>query len=706
MKSIGKSTGKPTSPARSQSVSSEAPADAPRAGSPDVARNGRSTDPVRTEIFRNRFQGIVDEMGQLLMRAAHTVFVKETQDFVVALVTPEGEVFAASRKVGIWIAVGMPFATVLRAVPLAPGEIGITNSPDGSRGLVTHLPDVFLWKPIYQEGALICYAALFIHCTDIGGIVPGSVSVTAREQRQEGIELPPRVFSSGGQVDETLLDLFAVNSRIPEQNRGDIAAMVAALGQAEDRLHELLARYGSEEVASGIRQVLTHAEQQARAVFAQIPDGTYTFVDYLEGDYLPDPEPIRIELALRVAGSDLELDFTGTDPQVQAALNLPTYSQDGHYMIVLGLVNFLRTLNPTITYNSGMVRPVRVRIPEGTLLNPAPGAACGARQATFFRVADVVQGALSKALPERMPAVGAGQGAILLVSIPDFSTGREHISTVQPLVGGSGARVNRDGTDGVDFITGFYRNIPTEILECDMPLLVERYGLRPDSAGAGKYRGGMGIEYAIRVLYPGAAVTARGLERFDFQPWGRSGGEPGERSSIAYAPPGEEAREIGKIDVLRPLPNSLVTFRTPGGGGWGDPRTREQSAVLADVAEGLVSPEAARQRYGVVVTMDETGYRIDAAATERLRRERQPAHAEYTFGAYRADFEADLPDETQRALNRLVAGRPPIAQRFLRRQLREAIEDQWTAGEPADLEDLEAAFAAILQRFGLDASDG
>ncbi len=661
------------------------------------ATNPVKADVVATEIFRNRFQGIVDEMGQMLMRAAHTVFVKETQDFVVALVTPEGEVFAASRKVGIWIAIGMPFATVLRAVPLAEGEVGITNSPDRSRGLVTHLPDVFLWKPIYADGELVCYAALFIHCTDIGGIVPGSVSVTASEQRQEGIEVPPRKLKSGGQVDESLLDLFTANSRIPQQNRGDIFAMMGALDKAETRLHELLARYGRDEVIAGANNVLSHAEQQARAVFSSIPDGVYQFADYLEGDYLPDAQPIRIELALRVAGSDLELDFTGTDPQVQAALNLPTYSQDGHYMIVLGLVNFLRTLNPTITYNSGMVRPVRVTIPSGTLLNPAPGAACGARQATFFRVADVVQGAISQALPERMPAVGAGQGAILLVSIPDFATGREHISTVQPLVGGSGARTTRDGTDGVDFITGFYRNIPTEILECDMPLLVERYGLRPDSAGAGRFRGGMGIEYAFRVLYPGAVVTARGLERFHFQPWGRSGGEPGECSSIRYAPPGEDERDIGKIDVLRPLPNSVVTFRTPGGGGWGDPYTRDPRAVLADVAQGLVSPEAARMRYGVAV--GPRGNDVDQAETENLRIERQtPAAGDYSFGRYRADFEAELPGDLQRALNRLVAGYAPIAQRFLRQALVESLRARRRDGEPIDLD---AAFASILAHYGL-----
>lgn len=213
-------------------------------------------DLLRTEVFRNRFQGIVDEMGQMLMRAAHTVFVKETQDFVVSLVTPQGEVFSASRKLGIWIAIGMPFRQLLASVALSEGEVGITNSPDATHGLVTHLPDVFLWKPIFHGGQLICYAATFIHCTDIGGAVPGSISLTCSEQRQEGIEIRPNKLISGGEINESLLTTFVSNSRIPEQNRGDLMAMVAALDKAEDRLAELVDRYSSDEVCLGIDHVL------------------------------------------------------------------------------------------------------------------------------------------------------------------------------------------------------------------------------------------------------------------------------------------------------------------------------------------------------------------------------------------------------------------------------------------------------------------
>lgn len=646
---------------------------------------------VRTEIFRNRFQGVVDEMGYLLMRAAHNVFVKETQDFVVALVTPDGEVFAASRKVGIWIAIGLPFRHVVGSVPLSEGDVGITNSPDGSRGLVTHLPDVFLWKPVYAAGRLLCYAATFVHCTDVGGLVPGSVALTAREQRQEGMVIPPCRLIDRGRENTALLDAFLANSRVPEQNRGDLRAMLAALDKAEGRVHEMVARYGAEEVREGYTAVLAHAEQQARAIFSTIPGGSYHFVDYLEGDFVPGGQPIRIELTLRAGGGDVELDFSGTDLQIPAALNFPTHSQDGHYLIVMGLVNFLRTVNPEITYNSGMVRPVRVRIPRGSLLNPEPGAACGARQATFFRVADVVLGALARAVPQRVPTAGAGQGAILLVAAPDLKTGEERVSTVQPLVGGSGGRPWRDGTDGVDFVTGFYRNIPTEILEYEIPVVVERYGLRRDSAGPGRYRGGAGVEYTIRIAALGAVVTARGLERYHFQPWGRDGGHPGAPSRTVYEAPGAPAEEIGKIDVLRPGPGSRVTFMTPGGGGAGDPLARDPAAVLRDVEDGLVSVDAARSAYGVVIRDGA----VDGAETARARSVPRDAAPAFAFGIYREQFEAAWPAEMQRAINRLLEDRPPAVQQHLKVALLQAIRDLRRA-DPAAHVDLEALLAEIL----------
>lgn len=311
--------------------------------------------------------------------------------------------------------------------------------------------------------------------------------------------------------------------------------------------------------------LLDHAELQARSIIAALPDGEYTFWDHLEGDVVPEGRPLRIRLTLRIRGSDLEIDFTGTDPQVAAAFNVPTYGTDGHYLLVMALVNYMRTVQPDLLYNSGLVRPVRLRVPRGSLRNPEPFAPCGARQATFFGVADVVLGALAQALPHRMPAAGCGQGSIMLVSTADLERGERHVSIVQPLVGGSGARPAQGGTDGVDFTTGFYWNIPTEILEAEVPVRVETYALRPDSGGPRPDPRGDGA-----TLRPARAGPGGGRHR------ARSGALPvpavgeGRRAPGGVRPgvlegPGGCPCPVGKIDVLEVPPGG----RSRGGDGGG-----------------------------------------------------------------------------------------------------------------------------------------
>ncbi|MBI4247798.1 MAG: hydantoinase B/oxoprolinase family protein [Candidatus Rokubacteria bacterium] len=648
-------------------------------------------DPILQEVYKNLFQGIVDEAGQMIMRAAHTVFIKETQDFVVTLATPDGEAFAASRRIGIWLAIGMPLRSALEAVGTPrEGDVYITNDPEATRGLVTHLPDTFVWRPVFYRGELVCYAVAFVHLTDVGGLAPGSVQPSAAEQLQEGLIIPPTRLVSEGQLNEELLALMGANCRSPEQNRGDVRALLGAVNNAAQRLLGLIDKEGLESVRAGMSGVLDYAETQAREVFRTIPDGTYTFADYLEGDVVPDGRPIRIKLDLVARDGALTLDFSATDPQVRAALNIPTYGQPGHYLIVIGLVSFLRSVNPDVTYNSGLVRPVRLVAPRGSLLNPEAGAPCGARQATFFRVAEVVMGALAQAIPERIPAAGCGQGSILFVAVPDFTTGRSRVSIVQPLVGGSGGRPTMDGTDGVDFNTGFYRNIPSEVLESDMPVVVERYGLRPGSGGAGKFRGGMGLDYALTVLPPEGVLTSRGMERYVFQPWGREGGQPGANGRTALTTADGARAELGKIDVLRMLPRSTLEIQTAGGGGYGDPFARDPALVLADVLDGLVAPEQARQEYGVAIVES----RVDERETARLRQGARPPRERFNFGPTRVAYDERWPDALQTALNRLTAGLAPAPRQYVRGRLIEAIEQRRARGERLD----DTALGTVYQR--------
>jgi N-methylhydantoinase B len=638
-------------------------------------------DAIMLEVYKNLFQGIVDEAGQIIMRAAHTVFIKETQDFVVTLATPAGEAFAASRRIGIWLAIGLPLRAALEALgPPRDGDVYLSNDPDATRGLVTHLPDHFVWRPVFHRGELVCYAVAFVHLTDVGGLAPGSVQPSAAEQLQEGLIIPPTRLVSQGTLNEELLALMAANSRSSTQNRGDLRALLSAVDTAAQRVLDLIDKEGLASVRAGMASVLDYAESQARRVFRTIPDGTYTFADYLEGDVVPGGRPVRIKLDLVVQDGALTLDFSQTDPQVRAALNIATYSQDGHYLIVIGIVNFLRSIDPDITYNSGLVRPVRLVAARGTLLNPEPGAPCGARQATFFRVAEVIMGALAQAIPERIPAAGCGQGSILFVAVPDFTTGRSRVSIVQPLVGGSGGRPTMDGTDGVDFNTGFYRNIPTEVLESDMPVVVERYGLRPDSGGAGTFRGGVGLDYALTVLPPEAVLTSRGMERYVFQPWGREGGAPGANGSTTLVAADGSRTELGKIDVLRLAPRSTLIVQTAGGGGYGDPCDRAPDLVLADALDGLVSRERARRDYGVAIV----GAHVDEAETARLREGPRRPRPRFDFGPNRLDYEARWPDELQTAVNRLTAGLAAAPRQYVRGRLVEAAERRRASGARLD----------------------
>jgi N-methylhydantoinase B len=627
-------------------------------------------DGVMVEVLRNRFMGVVRELGSVIRNAAHTVFVKETADFGAYLVSPRGEVFMAPDDMGIFITIGTPMDAAIAAIDgYEDGDICLTNDPETSGGMVTHLPDFFMWTPIFapDRAQPIAFAFCFIHATDVGGLVPGSVSPTAQDMFQEGFILPPTKLYRRGELNRELLAILMANTRAPELNWGDVRAQMAGLRTARRRFQDLIVTYGTETVERGIEGVLAYSERQARAIIESIPDGTYTFSDYLEADFEGcQANPIRIKLDLIVEGSELTLDFSKTDPQVPLALNLVTHSKAGHNMVVPALVNYFRSLVPDLTYNSGMMRPVRVVAPRGSLLNPEPRAPVGARQATMFRVPEVIMGALAQAVPDQIPACGGGQGAIMFVAAPEFETGINRVSILQPLIGGSGGRPGADGTDGVDFVAGFYRNIPTEVLENDAPVLVERYGLRQDGGGPGRARGGLGLDYALRVLSPRATVTCRGMERFHFRPWGRAGGGPGSQGFARVRRADGEIEELPKIDRLELGPGDQLEIGTPCGAGYGWALERPPELVREDVLDGYVSEEAAREQYGVVIV---DGI-VDLAATKALRAQlgRQPP-PDFDPGPERAAYEKVWTDELQDAVNAAVWAYPAGIRGVIRERL-------------------------------------
>lgn len=637
------------------------------------------TDPVLLEILRNRFHAVVEEMATVTLRTSFTVFVKETSDFGACLVAPHGELMAAPTETSVSLMVGLPGAEAINAFKAyAEGDVGIANDPDTTRGLSTHLPDIFLWKPIFVDGEIVAFAFNFIHSSDVGGKVPGSISPTATDIFQEGLRIPPLKLMKAGVLNQDVLDMILLNSRIPEQNWGDIKAQLASLTIAERRVQEMAARYGREVVKQGIVDLLALAEQRARRLIGQIPDGSWTASDYMEPD--GDERPIRIEVTMTVQGGEIVLDFTGTDLQVAAAFNMPSAGQRVHYMLALALLNWFRTQDPEVPYNSGLLRPVRMVLPRGTVLNPDPGAACGVRAATFFRAMDVIMACMAEALPDASPAASAGAMCIILLAIQDPDTGRPRITVAQPLSGGSGARPRQDGIDGTSFTGGWLRNVPNEVLESEMPIVVENYGYRTDAAAPGARRGGAGLDFRFRNLAPELVVTARGLERFQFQAWGLAGGAAGPNTVVTRNPGRPDATQPGRFELLRLGPGEVLAFQSCAGGGHGDPLQRPAEAVERDVRAGFITPAAAERDYGVVLRDGVA----DAAATARCRAGRPSAPLGFAFGAHRAAFEQLWPEALQRALIALLLEQPAARRPLLSRRLQAFVKARRASGLAVD----------------------
>jgi N-methylhydantoinase B len=663
---------------------------------------------IRLEILLNRFQAIVDEMAQVVSRTAHTVFVKETQDYGAVLVSRGGEVFAAPRRYGVLMMIGMPMEAAIAACgeDVREGDVFISNDPDATRGMATHLSDVYLWKPIFIDGRLLCWTWSFIHVSDIGGRVPGSIAPSSTEVFQEGLRIPPQKLYVGGELNKALRDMILMNTRTPDQNWGDMKACLAGLATAERRVHELVAQYDFATIDATVDQVLDYAETQARRVIAHVPDGTYRYTDYIEADMV-GLGLVRIHVAMTVKDGEMLLDFTGTAPQVRAALNIPTYGHHGHWMLITGLVNWICTQEPGIAYNAGLVRPLKVKIPKGTILNPEPGAAYGARYATSHKVCDVTVGALAQAVPMELPATDSGQGSILLVSVPDFRTGGHKVSVVQPIVGGSGGRPVDDGVDGTMVILNFLKNIPTEIFENEMPeVVIRHYGLREDSGGPGKYRGGTGIEIEFETSSPYTSITSRAMERYVFGPPGRLGGHMGATGYTTLNPGSNREKDLGKIDVLEMEPGEVLRIGTQGGGGFGDPLERPAAKVAADVADGFVHADTARNAYGVVLGSDGS---VDEAATQvrraAIRAERGWTEAPlYGLGAAREAYSARWTEDLEDAIAASVAGMPVQLKQFLHRRLMEAVTARLESGEAVAARDIPGLLDTVCGSLGTHAT--
>jgi N-methylhydantoinase B len=634
-------------------------------------------DKITLEILKNHCVAAAESMAYTLYRTAHSTFVKETEDFTTGLTTAEGFTFATPTELGATWFVGMNYGNVITAIDhYEEGDICITNDPY-SGFVCTHTPDMHIWKPIFHEGEIICFAVGHIHNTDIGGAVPASLSRTLTEVHQEGIRIPPTKIMRGGKINQDVLDILLTNVRMPEQNWGDLKAQLAAVNTGERRVHEMIGKFGIDTFRDGIEDLLDYAETQARAIIGGLPDGEYFFADYMDEDAV-DGWPCRIALNLTVKGNSCVFDFSTSDPQLESSMNIPTGGEERHVMMLVGLVYVLYTLDPTLFLNSGVTRVCRCILPKGTIVNPEFPAAVGMRTLSSMRLQEIIFGAFVQAAPNQLPASPCSGGPIMNVNSVDNRISRRVVASIGPISGGAGGNPAEDGAEGSGANSSFLKNTPVEINEAEVPIKILRYGLAKNSGGAGKHRGGLATEMRFQAQAPNTKITARNRDRTRFRSWGVLNGKAGKNSVFLLNPGSNHEVNLGNTDILTIGPGDIVHVASGGSGGWGDPLERNPKAVERDVHSGFVTKDEALKSYGVVLKKD--GY--DEAATTAHRQDIGTVRNTrfFDFGPERDEFESIWTNENYAVLSNLLAGLPVHWRFFMKHRLFAAVAEDPNGG--------------------------
>lgn len=624
-----------------------------------------SIDKSSLQVLANHCTAAAESIGYTLMRTAYSSFVKETEDFSAQLMTPAGQTFASPVTFGATWYTALDYGPVIKMFDdYRPGDIYMTNDPYSGH-VSTHSPDLHMWRPVFAEGRLVCFVGCHVHATDVGGAVPASLSRTLTEVHQEGIRIPPSLLMRDGVMDQSIIRILNVNVRAPELNMGDMRAQIAALTTGEQKVLDIVKRFGVEQFLSGSQQLLDYGEAQARTAISAIPDGEYFFSEYADEDSVGGV-PARIAITLRVKGDELEMDFTGSDPQVASSLNVPTGGDPRHPVITVGLNYVLHTLNPGHMMNCGTMRPCRAILPEGSIVNPKHPAAVGMRSLSAAVIQACTFGVFNLAVPDKLPACPAGGSTLLNVKTLS-EDGRQVLSSIGPCGGGAGGGPVRDGVEACGANNAFLRNTPMEINEAEVPIEVLRYGLVPDTGGAGRLRGGNATTLEFRLMAPNAVVTARNRNRSDLAAWGTQGGRAGANSRFVKNPGADNQVELRNTDVVPCEPGDVIRIQGPGGGGYGHPFDRPVEAVVADVRARFVSPAHARHAYGVVVRDD---FSVDESATQDLRSsERVGTGSHFDFGPGRDLFESIWTTARYDAMTRIMQKVPVEWRHFVKHRL-------------------------------------
>ena len=579
-------------------------------------------DAVTLAVVRGSLEQIADEMDLHLIHAAMSPIISETNDCANGIFHPTtGETIAQGRY-GLPVFLAYMQFAVQKIIELAkaeggfkPGDMWIMNDTylGGS-----HLQDVQIIAPVFADGELFAVMATTGHWMDMGGNVPGGWGPKATDIHQEGIVIPPVKLYDQGKRNDALVAMFRANVRLPDEIAGDLAAMSNVFTIGNRGIEALVRKYGRTVLSECLNEMIAYSERQMRSYIADLPDGTYSFEDWIDNDGIVDT-PIPVRLAITIKGETMHFDFTGTGPKATGPQNMSRNTTLSSCYVAI------KHIFPDVPVNGGTFRPISFDVPAGSLLAAEYPSPCGGYLDPMGRVIDVVFGAMAKALPSKAPAAFFGTIGVVAISGTHPRSGNYFVG-VFPYPGGYGATKASDGLVNGTPPQSMANFMSLEMSEHRFPIRFDYFKLRDDSGGAGWHRGGCGTAYGF-TAWAECHVSALG-DRVDHPPFGIVGGKSGAPNKVEFHTGGKtwipELRS--KQDNVLFRAGDAIRAASPGGGGYGDPLTRDLAAVERDLNRGYVSREKAEQDYGVVVaeatllTPDHTLYKLDAAASAERRK--------------------------------------------------------------------------------------
>jgi len=613
-------------------------------------------DPITLDIIENALRNARTEMDAVLFRTAMSPGIREQHDAFPMIANPEGKMVVGQFGSFFWGFQQGYDGTI------EEGDVFLTNDPYTCNGAISHLNDWLTMMPIYIDGRIVAWAAMFGHMTDIGGKVPGSLPTDAAQVFEEGIQIPPVKIIRKGQLNEEILELILRNCRLPEWNRSDFNAIVAALRLAERRVLEMAERFGVDQLVAAMEEMLDRNKRAMSSIIQMvIPEKKAYFEDFIDDDGM-GMGPYKIACTMWREGEKVIFDFEGTDPQSISSVNF--LLNEEMFKMFLGAF-FINIFDPQILFNDGFYDLVEVHIPRGSILKPIRPAALSSRTHMLARIFDIMSGLLGQGAPDALCAAGFSDSPHFMYS--GYNKDGEWYQLYQIGFGGVPGRPAGDGPDGHSLWPAF-TNVPNEFLEAYFPLRIVKYETIADSGGPGLHRGGNGLSMGYQFLETGEISIHD--DRWLTHPWGVNGGLPGQRSDkLMVRADGSREWMVSKCDRVHVEPGDTLYFNTWGGGGWGDPLERPADKVALDAKRGIITAEGAN-RYGVVLTGD---LKLDEAATSALRgrmaRERGET-ALFNFGGTVEELKARCKADTH-----LEPPTAPVFQKWMgRAEMRDAAE--------------------------------